>query len=176
MVLAAASVAVSALFLVAYPTIGPSTSYTAAELACLRELAAAQGGTGGALSGGEASSESHLRNLRDGVRVVLHHPWGYGLGNAGVSAKRAGVEIKAGESTFTELGVDAGLAGALLFVAWLAALVTALWRRVPWLAAAFVAMAVVGLQTDVIGIHWIAVVLFALGGAALSAAPREELA
>jgi hypothetical protein len=27
------------------------------------------------------------------------------------------------------------------------------------------------LQTDVIGIHWIAVVVFALGGAALRAAP-----
>jgi hypothetical protein len=167
-VLAAGSVAVAALFLTAYPAIGPSTSYTAAELTCLRAQAAAEGGTGGALEGGEASTESHLRNLRDGVETVLRHPWGYGLGNAGVSAKRTGVEIRAGESTYTELGVDAGLAGAVLFAAWLAALVTGLWRRSPWLAASLVAMAVAGVQTDVIGVHWIAVVLFALGGAALS--------
>ena len=99
---------------------------------------------------------------------MLRHPWGYGLGNAGVSAKRTGVEIKAGESTYTELGVDTGLAGALLFIGWLVALVAALWRRSAWFAAAVVATAALGLQTDVIGIHWLAVVLFALAGAALS--------
>ena len=173
--LAIGSVAVSAVFLLAFPSIGPSTSYTASELACLRELAAKEGGTGGALSGDEASSESHLRNLRDGIRVVLRHPWGYGLGNAGVSAKRTGVEIKAGESTYTELGVDAGLAGALLFIGWLASLVVALWRPSPWLASSVVAMAAVALQTDVIGIHWIAVVLFALAGAALTRADAATL-
>jgi len=168
--LAVVSVAASSLFLVLYPTIGPSTSYTAQELVCLRSLAAAEGGTGGVFSGGEASTESHLRNLRDGIETVLRHPWGYGLGNAGVSAKRTGVEIKAGESTYTELGVDTGLAGALLFAGWLAALVAGLWRRSPWIAASLVTIAAVGLQTDVIGVHWLAVVLFALAGAAFSRA------
>ena len=33
--------------------------------------------------------------------------------------------------------------------------------------------AVLGLQTDVIGIHWLAVVVFALAGAALRAGPDE---
>jgi hypothetical protein len=165
--LAGASVVVSGAFLLAFPAIGPTTSYTEAELRCLRDLAAVEGGTGGALSGGEASTESHLRNLRDGLETVLRHPWGFGLGNAGVSAKRTGVEIRAGESTYTELGVDAGLAAALLFVGWLAALVAGLRRRSPWLAAAVVAIALLALQTDVIGVHWIAVVLFALAGAAL---------
>ena len=173
--LAAGSLAVSALFLVAFPTIGPSTSYTPAELACLRAHAAATGDTGGSLSGREASTESHWRNLRDGVETVVRHPWGYGLGNAGVSAKRTGVEIRAGESTYTELGVDTGLAGALLFVAWLVALVVGLWHRAPWLAASVVTIAVVGLQTDVIGVHWIAVVLFVLAGAALSHHPPGTL-
>jgi len=70
--LAAASVAVSVLFLALFPTIGPSTSYTAAELPCLRERAAAQGVS----TSGEASNESHWRNLRDGVETVLRHPWG----------------------------------------------------------------------------------------------------
>jgi hypothetical protein len=173
--LAAGSVAVSVVFLAAYPTIGPSTSYTKAELACLRANAEAEGGTGGGLSGGEASTESHLRNLRDGLRTVLEHPWGYGLGNAGVSAKRTGAPIKAGESTYTELGVDIGLLGALAFVAWLAALVAGLWRRSAWLAAATVAIAFVGLQTDVIGVHWLAVTLFALAGAALSRTQASTL-
>jgi O-Antigen ligase len=166
-VLAVGSIAISALFLAVFSAIGPSTSYTAPELACLRKLAAVQG----SVSSGEASTESHWRNLRDGIETVLRHPWGYGLGNAGVSAKRTGVEIKAGESTYTELGVDTGLAGALLFAGWLVALVAGLWRRAPWLAAAVVATAALGLQTDVIGIHWLAVVLFALAGAALS--PRR---
>ena len=110
--LAAASVAAGALFLVAYPSIGPSTSYTPEELEWLRENAQQQGDTSGdPFAGNEASTESHWRNLRDGVRVVIHHPQGYGLGNAGVVAKRTGVEIRAGESTYTELGVDAGVAG-----------------------------------------------------------------
>ena len=34
----------------------------------------------------------------------------------------------------------------------------------PWLAAAFVAVLFIGLQTDVIGIPWIAVVVWALAG------------
>ncbi len=173
-VVAVGSVAASAVFLAVYPTVGPSTSYTAEELACLRSNAAVEGGTGDAFSGGEASTESHLRNLRDGVETVLRHPWGYGLGNAGVSAKRTEVEIRAGESTFTELGVDVGLPGALSFVGWLVALVAALWRRSPWLASTVVAVAAIGVQTDVIGVHWIAVVVFALAGAALTRSGSER--
>lgn len=172
--LAVATVAVSAAFVALFPTIGPTTSYTRAELACLRENAAAEGPTGGGLSAGEASTESHLRNLRDGIETVVRHPQGFGPGNAGVTASRTGVEIKAGESTYTELGVDAGLAGALLFAGWLAALVAALWRRAAWLCATVVAVAVVGLQTDVIGVHWVAVVVFALAGAALSRAEEDR--
>ena len=63
------------------------------------------------LSAGDASTSSHLRNLREGIRTVVHQPLGFGLGNAGVSASRTGVEIKAGESTYTEIGVETGLAG-----------------------------------------------------------------
>ena len=59
------------------------------------------------------------------MRTVLQHPQGFGLGNAGSTASRTGVAIKAGESTYTELGVDTGLLGGLVFVAWSAAL---LWR------------------------------------------------
>jgi hypothetical protein len=167
-VLAAASVAAGALFLAVYPSIGPSTSYTPEELEWLRENAQKQGDTSGDPFGGdEASTESHWRNLREGVRVVIEHPQGFGLGNAGVVAKRTGVEIKAGESTYAELGVDAGVAGMLAFVLWNVALLAGLWRREAWLAAALATVLLIGLQTDVIGIHWIAFTVWAAAGLAL---------
>ena len=108
------------LFIAAYPTIGPSTSYTPDELEWLRANAEREGGIGGGRfpTVEDESTESHWTNLRDGVRVVLEHPQGHGLGNAGVVAKRTGVDIQAGESTYTELGVDAGIAGVVAFVLW----------------------------------------------------------
>ena len=172
-VLAAASVVVSALFLVAYPSIGPSTSYTPDELEFLRQNAREEGPPiRGRLPSEDASTDSHWRNLRDGVRVVIEHPQGHGLGNAGVVAKRTGVEIKAGESTYTELGVDAGVAGVLAFVLWSIAILVGLWRREPWLFAAFATVLVLGLQTDVIGIHWLAYTVWAAAGLALGI-PRQ---
>jgi len=165
-------VLVSVGFFAAYSTIGPSTSYTAAELACLQKNAHAHpGASAEPFSTSDASLSSHWRNLRDGIKTVLRHPQGYGLGNAGVVAMRTGVQIKAGESTYPELGVEAGLAGALAFVLWNVALVVALWRREAWLAAALVAVLLLGLQTDVIGIPWIAVVLWAAAGMALTEEP-----
>jgi hypothetical protein len=176
--LAGATLVVSVGFVALFPTIGPGTSYTTEELRCLRENAAQEGGESGALSGGDASTRSHLRNLRDGVETVLRHPWGYGLGNAGVVASRTGVEPKAGESTYTELGVDTGALGLAAFVAWLVLLLRGLWARSPWLTASIAAVAAIGLQTDVIGVHWIAVVVFALAGAAVARdqaeAPPED--
>jgi len=165
---AGAAIVVSAVFLVAYPTIGPSTSYTPEELEFLRQNAQQQGRTSGdPFSGNESSTASHFRNLRDGIRVVVHHPQGFGLGNAGVTARRTGVDVRAGESTYTELGVDAGVAGALAFILWNLAVLAGLLRRESWLAAAFVAVLAIGLQTDVIGIHWIAFTVWAAAGLTL---------
>lgn len=173
--LAAGSVVVSAAFVAAFPAIGPETTYSSSELACLREQAAVQGvDSNDPFSAGESSTASHLRALRDGLETVARHPWGYGLGNAGVSASRTGVDVKAGESTYTELGVDLGLGGLVAFAAWLVALALALRRRSAWLTAAVAAVAALGLQTDVIGIHWLAVVLFALAGAALRSSSPDE--
>jgi hypothetical protein len=172
--LAAVTVAAGALFLAAYPSLGPSTSYTLAELEFLRANAEREpGDSSDPFAADEASTRSHLRNLRDGIEAVLEHPHGYGLGNAGVVAKRTGVEIKAGESTYTELGVDAGLLGAAAFVFWSLALLVALWRREDWLAAAFAAVLLLGLQTDVIGVHWLAVSVWAAAGAAVGRKPAE---
>jgi O-Antigen ligase len=167
-VLAAGSIVAAAAFLAVYPSIGPSTSYTPEELEWLRQNAQQQGGTtGDPFAGNEASTASHWRNLRDGVRVVIEHPQGFGLGNAGVVAKRTGVEIRAGESTYTELGVDAGIAGAVAFLLWNLAVLAGLWRREAWLAAAFATVLVIALQTDVIGIHWLAFTMWVAAGLAL---------
>jgi hypothetical protein len=174
---AAAVVVVSALFLVAYPSIGPSTSYTPEELVWLRANAAREDSDG--IEGGrfppveDESTASHWSNLREGVRTVLRHPQGYGLGNAGVVAKRTGVEIRAGESTYTELGVDAGIVGAVAFVLWSLAILIGLWRREAWLAAAFASVLILALQSDVIGIHWLAFTVWVAAGLTLGL-PRRQ--
>ena len=173
-VLGVASVVVAAGFLVAYSSIGPSTSYTPEELEFLRANAA-RGPVESAdpFSPGESSASSHLENLRDGVEAVVEHPQGYGLGNAGVVAKRTGLEPVAGESTYTELGVDIGVVGMLAFVFWSVALLLALVRREAWLAAALAAVLLLGLQTDVIGIHWLALAIWGGAGIAVSR-PRAQ--
>ena len=169
-VLAVAAVAVSVPFFVAYPDIGPSTSYTEEELEFLRQNAAGEPGTStDPFSPSESSLASHWRNLREGVQAVLEHPQGYGLGNAGVVAKRTGVEIKAGESTYVELGIDVGLAGLVAFVLWSVFVLLGLVRKEAWVGAAFAAVLLLGLQTDVIGVHWLAVAVWAAAGMALGA-------
>ena len=166
---------VSVAFFLVYTHIGPSTSYTATEIACLRENAQQHPGVSAEpFSTSDASLSSHWRNLKDGVRTVVRHPQGYGLGNAGVVAKRTGTEIKAGESTYPELGVETGVAGAALFISWSLALLWALWRRRTWLAPAFAAILLLGLQTDIIGVHWIAVVVWAAAALAVSAPPAAH--
>jgi hypothetical protein len=174
-VLALASVVVSAGFLAAYSSIGPSTSYTPEELEFLRQNAEREPGeSADPFSPAESSASSHWENLRNGVETVVEHPEGYGLGNAGVVAKRTGVDIKAGESTYAELGVDTGIVGAAAFVLWSIALLLALVRREPWVAAGFATVLVLGLQTDVIGIHWLAVVVWGAAGLAASRPDRVE--
>src|SRR6266496_1891570 len=91
------------------------------------------------LSTGEPSIHNHLTSLRDGARTVVHHPQGFGLGNAGQTASRTETPIKAGESNYTELGVETGLAGALLWIAWNLAVLARLVRWAPAVAAAFAA-------------------------------------
>ena len=163
---AVAVVLVGAAFFKAYPDIGPQTSFTAQELRFQRAQAErAPEASHDPFSADESSISSHWRNLRDGVETVARHPQGYGLGNSGATASRTGVELKAGESTYTELGVDVGLLGTLLFVAWSLALLIRLIGRSPWIAAAFAAVLAIGIQTDVIGVHWLAYVLWTLAGA-----------
>jgi hypothetical protein len=167
--LGVASVAAGAIFLVAYPSLGPTTSYTPEELEFLRANAEREPGEStDPFSPAESSASSHWQNLRDGIEAVLEHPQGYGLANAGVVAKRTDVQIRAGESTYAELGIDAGVVGLAAFVLWSLALLLAVARREAWVAAAFAAVLLLGLQTDVIGIHWLAAALWGAAGIAIS--------
>ena len=162
---AAAVVVVAFAFVKGYDHFAPRTHFTAAEkIVQERNGAGAQDVSHDPTSVGESSTSEHLASLRDGTKTVLKHPWGFGLGNSGVTAMRTDVRIKAGESTYTELGVETGLVGGLVFIAWSLALLRGVLRRYAWLGAAFAAVLVLGLQTDVIGVPWIAVVVWATVG------------
>jgi O-Antigen ligase len=173
---AVAVLAVGAVFVGVYTHVGPKTTFTASELR--EQIQHAHSASGGSAGTGfsDPSTSSHLRSLRAGIRTVVHHPQGFGLGNAGSEAKRTGAPILAGESTYTQLGVELGLFGGLLFVAWALVL---LWRVLPcvaWVGASLAAMLALGLQTDLIGVPWLMYVLFALVGSSVAARlePRRE--
>jgi O-Antigen ligase len=162
-------------FVQGYDHFAPRTHFTPLELKVQEQIAKQQPvSSNDATSANESSTREHLASLREGVHTVLHHPWGYGLGNAGVTAQRTHVKVKAGESTYTELGIETGLLGALVFVAWSLVLLRGLLRRRAWLGAAFAAVLVLGLQTDVIGVPWIAVAVWALAAGSISELPRRE--
>ncbi len=148
-----------------YDHFGPRTHFTAAELKVQERIAREHPhASNDATSANESSTSEHLASLRDGGRTVLHHPWGFGLGNSGVTAARTQVTVQAGESTYTELGVETGILGALVFVAWSLALLRATMRNRLWVGAAFAAVLFLGLQTDVIGVPWVAVTVWAFAG------------
>jgi hypothetical protein len=61
----------------------------------------------------------------------------------------------------------------IAFVLWNLALLAGLWRREAWVAASLVTVLAIGLQTDVIGIHWIAFTVWLAAGLALGL-PRGD--
>ena len=108
---AAGTIAVAAVWTQVYPAVAPETTWSQEDLEEQRRRARELGVPPGAtVSLDEPSIRSHLTALRDGVETVARHPQGYGLGNAGATALRSDVPLKAGESTYTELGVETGLA------------------------------------------------------------------
>jgi O-Antigen ligase len=164
-------------FAAIFHTVAPRTHWFASDLPYQQAQAKAKGplpkdsGLSGTYSIGEPSFRSHLNSLRDGIKTVAKHPQGYGLGNAGTTAQRFHVRLEAGESNYTELGVETGLAGALAFIAWslalLAGLVRAAWsgdRAAAAIAAGLAAVLALAIQTDVIGVPWLAYCLWWLAG------------
>jgi hypothetical protein len=173
-VLAVAVAVIGFAFVKTYDQLGPRTHFTPPELRQQEANARAHPtASHDAASANESSVAEHFSSFRAGARTALHHPWGFGVGNAGVTAARTHVTVEAGESTYTEVAVETGLLGGLVFIAWSLVLLARL-RRVPWLAASFAAILVVGLQTDVIGIPWIAVVVWALAGDAVARRTSAE--
>jgi hypothetical protein len=174
---AVATIGVSIAWVHVFPHVAPEGKWTRQDLVLQRNAAKQNpGASGNAGSVNEPSIHSHWISLREGVRTVIHHPQGYGLGNAGQTASRTGTQIKAGESNYTELGAETGLLGSLLWTAWglalLAGLVAAA-RRTGWwaavgIAAAFAAVLVLAVQTDVIGDPWVGYCVWALAGIALA--------
>jgi hypothetical protein len=169
-----------------FPKIAPTGQWTKADLVYEHARAKSEGSAPGfgATSASEPSLHSHLTSLRAGVRTVVHHPQGFGLGNAGQIASRTGgkTPVRAGESNYTELGVELGVLGAVLWAAWGLVLFVGLahtGREERWaagLAAAFAAMLVLAIQTDVIGDPWVAYCVWALAGAlVLRTRPQERL-
>jgi hypothetical protein len=187
--LPAAAVVVAAGFGFAaiFHHVAPRTHWFPSDLPYQQAQAKAKGplpqgsGLDSTISLGEPSIRSHLDSLRDGIETVVKHPQGFGLGNAGTTAQRFDVPLEAGESNYTELGVETGLAGALVFIAWslalLAGLVRAAWtgdRAAAALAAALAAVLALAVQTDVIGVPWLAYCLWWLAGALLLARRGAE--
>src|SRR3954447_9917804 len=177
---AVATLAVSVAWVHVFPHVAPQGKWTQQDLVQQRNIAKqTPGASGNAGSIDEPSIHNHWISLREGIRTVVQHPQGYGLGNAGQTASRTGTAIKAGESNYTEIGAETGLLGALLWIGWglatFAALVLGA-RRTGWWAAAGIASAfggalVLAVQTDVIGDPWMAYCLWALAGIALTAVP-----
>jgi len=161
-----------------FPHIGPIGHWTKHDLVLQRQHAQASApASGNALSEREPSLHEHWTALKDGLRTVVHHPQGFGLGNVGQTASRTGTPLKAGESNYTEIGAETGLAGMLLWIAWSLAILAGLWRaRSLRMAAVFAAVLALSIQTDVIGDPWVAYVVWALAGALLVSRPQERLA
>jgi hypothetical protein len=175
-------------FAFAFTSVAPETHFFAEDLPYQEEQARKHGDLPGggslALNPGEPSLRSHWRSLRDGIETVVEHPQGYGLGNAGAIAVRFGVPLRAGESNYTETGVEAGLAGALLLIAWSLALLVALVRSA-WAAAdpttrvaaagaaaALAAVLALAVQTDAYGVPWLAYCLWWLCGSLVDVSDR----
>jgi hypothetical protein len=169
-----------------FPKIAPTGTFTKKDLT-YQHHRASQAKNGGAAYSATSSSEpslhSHWVSLREGLRTMGDHPLGLGLGNVGQTASRTDTPVKAGESNYTELGVELGVLGTVLWTLWGLVLLAGLvrgGRDEPWaagLAAAFAAVLVLAIQTDVIGDPWVAYCVWALAGAlVMRTRPQERLA
>lgn len=175
---AAASLVAGVAFASVFTSVAPETHFFPAEIAYQEEQARLKGGLPageGTLSLAEPSIRSHLRSLREDAGQVVGHPQGFGLGNAGAVARRTDEKLLAGESNLTEIGIQVGLGGFALFVLWSLALLVGLLRMArrgsptSWaaagVAASLAAVLTLSVQTDAVGVPWLAFCLWWLGGA-----------
>jgi len=171
----------------AYTHVAPTTHFLPSEIRAQEANAKLHPGAKTQLFNfNEPSWRSHLSSLRHGLSTVVHHPQGYGLGNAGATAERFDVQLKAGESNYTEIGVETGLVGMLVFIAWnlalLAGLVRRAWAEPPGavrlaaagVAAGLAATLLIAVQTDAYGIPWLGYCLWWLAGSLVAANFRRS--
>ncbi len=94
---AVAVLVVSLAFVKGYDHFGPRTHFTKQELATQIAIAKQnKGASNDATTLNESSIHEHLVSLWDGSKSVVDQPWGYGLGNSGVTAARTGVTRQGG--------------------------------------------------------------------------------
>jgi hypothetical protein len=189
---AAAIVAIGVGFGALFPSIAPETRFFPEDIALQEQIAAEKGGLaeGNPVEVGfsDPSSKSHLDELERGARNLGHHLQGYGPGNSGQTALRFGVESRAGESVYLELGADLGLPGLLLWVVF-SALVLALLLNRSWrgssaserrvaaaVSAAGAALFALAVISDVWGNPWNTYVFWWLAGSMLVASPPRDVA
>ena len=176
LVAAIAVVAVAIGWAHLFPKIGPTGTFTNVDRTYQQDIGKNGPKDFSAASTSEPSLHEHWLALKEGVHTMIHHPQGYGLGNVGQTASRTGTPLKAGESNYTELGVELGVLGALLWIAWgFAVLIGLVRKREARMAAAFAAILALAVQTDVIGDPWVAYCVWVFAGAFLTR-PQERLA
>lgn len=188
---AAGALVAGIAFALLFTSVAPRTHFLPHELREQERIARAKGGVpdgATALEPGEPSIRSHLASLRDGIDTVVRHPQGYGLGNAGATARRRDVELRAGESNYTEVAAEVGVGGLALLLAWNLALLATLIRAARgagepttrWAAAGAAAtlttVLALAVQTDALGVPWLAYCLWSLGGALVGSAPSAVAA
>lgn len=187
---AAAVVAVAVGFAAAFPSIAPETRFFPEDLPIQEQIAREKGDLpeGGPVEVGfsDPSSVSHLDELERGAGNLGGHLQGHGLGNSGQTALRFGVESRAGESVYLELGADLGVAGLLFWVGFSALALLGLVRRAraaedPFdrrvaaaLGAVGASLFAIAVVSDVWGNPWNTYVFWWLAGSALTAALRPE--
>lgn len=187
---AAAVVAVGVGFTAAFPSIAPETRFFPEDIAIQEQIAKEKGGlpAGNPVEVGfsDPSSKSHLDELERGAGNLGGHLQGYGPGNSGQTALRFGVESRAGESVYLELGADLGVPGLLLWVGFSVLALAGLLRRVlgavdplerrfaTGLCAAGAALFAIAVLSDVWGNPWNTYVFWWLAGSGLAVAPRRE--
>jgi hypothetical protein len=186
---AAAAAAVAGVTLgvaAGFTHVAPRTHFFPEDLAYQRANAKQHGGlskgspltTSGTFS--DTSSEEHWAELRRSFHNFTRHPGGYGLGSGGQIAQRFGGDVAAGESLYMTVAVETGVAGLLALLALVAATLWDLgrialrFRPAGVLLCAQAAVFAIAVQTEIWGIPWLVYVLWALTGAALTAARALE--
>jgi hypothetical protein len=192
---AAAAVVVAGVTLgvaAGFTHVAPRTHFFPEDLAYQQANAKKHGG----LSGGspltqsgtfsDTSTREHWAELRRSFHNFTRHPGGYGLGSGGQIAQRFGGDVAAGESLYLTVAVETGVAGLLALLAVAAATLWELGRAAVRLrsspvgrftavvACAQAAVFAIAVQTEIWGVPWLVYVLWAMTGAALTAARALE--